>query len=183
MSTVAGSITAAAVVLFLRRDTSNGVAVGAGLLVALYPSQVLWSSLVLKDSLIWMSLSLIGVMFTWWIHQDDARSFVAGTLGLCALLVYLAHLRPHTLLVALLALLLAVSWKLRTHRLPNLLLVILFFLLIPTTADAYLATCLAWNRTERSVFRCLFVAKKVVYLTYDMPHRMSSQAKSLKGCQ
>ncbi|SVE56968.1 uncharacterized protein METZ01_LOCUS509822, partial [marine metagenome] len=57
LSALAGAVTAAAVTKIVRHHASSKVALGAGLLIAVYPSQVLWSSLLMRDAFAWMALS------------------------------------------------------------------------------------------------------------------------------
>jgi hypothetical protein len=62
LSALAGAFVAgAATALGWRATGSVGWALAAGSVVALLPSQVLWSSLVLKDPFVWLCVSIIGI--------------------------------------------------------------------------------------------------------------------------
>jgi hypothetical protein len=139
LSALAGAVTAAATVALLKLHVSSRTALLAGLLAALHPSQVLWSSLVLKDAYVWMSLSLLALLTGWWCKRSDVRGFTAGIFGLAALTLYLTHLRPHTLVAACLALILALAWKSETRRLGRLAVASLLLLLMPLIAGVGVA--------------------------------------------
>jgi len=85
-----------------------GWAFAAGAVVALLPSQVLWSSLTLKDSAVWAVLALVGVAVAYAVRTGGRRALVAG-LVVVGLLLLLSRLRDHTLMVSLIALVMA-SW-------------------------------------------------------------------------
>lgn len=72
-------------------------ALGAGALVALLPSQVLWSSVVLRESAIWLGLVAIGVSLGS-MHRRRSVLVVVGVASVC--LVLLGYLRPQTAVVA-----------------------------------------------------------------------------------
>lgn len=70
----------------------------AGLIVALLPSQVLFSSLIMKDGLVWLLVALIVLLATLLTRQPPARQLV--TVGAIALLMLaLGRLRFHTLII------------------------------------------------------------------------------------
>lgn len=52
-----GAVTAALVAALVSRALSRGWATVAGLAVAIFPSQVLWSSVVLRESMVWAGLA------------------------------------------------------------------------------------------------------------------------------
>ncbi len=78
----------------------------AGAFVALLPSQILWSSIVMKDALVWTLLVALAVLV---VAAQRARGWRLAACGLAAVaaLVGLGFLRFHTLEIALVALLLA----------------------------------------------------------------------------
>ena len=80
LSALAGAITAAAVTVLVRRHASTSAALFSGLAIATFPSQVLWSSLVLKDSFTWMALALLAMPLGWWTRQHGPGRFVQGFL-------------------------------------------------------------------------------------------------------
>lgn len=79
-------------------------ALGAGLVVALLPSQVLWSSLVLRETLVWFALAAIAAALALAAARPRGWSLLgAGALGALAL-ASLGALRDQTLVAAALAL-------------------------------------------------------------------------------
>ena len=83
----------------VRRRLSPAWAVSAGMVAALFPSQVLWSSLMLKDAAVWAVLAGIGVV----LYHPPRRGLMpvaAWLAGIGVLLFLLGHLRHHTLVVA-----------------------------------------------------------------------------------
>ncbi|MDX6377287.1 MAG: hypothetical protein QOE98_1590 [Gaiellaceae bacterium] len=102
VGTTAAGVTTAIGVRFLR----PAFAVLAGLVVALSPSQILFSSVVLREAHVWLALTLVGFGAVLLAHTDRRR--MAGGLTLVALgLLAVAYLRPQTLLIAAWALSLA----------------------------------------------------------------------------
>lgn len=79
----------------------------AGLIVALLPSQVLWSSLILKDAAVWAVLSALALVVAIAARSGGRRLALLGATA-ALLLVLLGFLRLHTLQVACVAILLAV---------------------------------------------------------------------------
>jgi hypothetical protein len=73
-------------------------AVVAGLIVALLPSQVLWSSVVLRESFVWLLLALVGLATTR-VLQGTSRLLPPLALALAAC-VGLGYLRQQTMIVA-----------------------------------------------------------------------------------
>lgn len=81
-----------------------GIALVGGVIIALLPSQVIWSAFLMKDASVWLTLSGIALMVVL-LQRSESRSLVAGVVGAAALLYVLGHLREHTLVVAAIALL------------------------------------------------------------------------------
>ena len=79
----------------------------AGLIVALLPSQVLWSSLILKDAAVWVVLSALALVVAVAARTGGRRLALLGATA-AVLLVLLGFLRLHTLQVACVAILFAV---------------------------------------------------------------------------
>lgn len=120
-----GSLTAALVAAVALRFTSRGWAATAGLIIAFLPSQIIWSSLILKDAAVWAVLAALCLAIV--VANGSERTRLLG-LGLliAGLLVALAHLRDHTMVVA--------SWSLvgaaffgrsgwRSHRVAGAVLI------------------------------------------------------------
>lgn len=83
-----------------------GIALGVGVVLAVLPSQALWSSLILKDPLVWASLALIALACALASSSPPRRLWMwLSIVGIG--LLSLAYLRDHTLVVAGIAVLLA----------------------------------------------------------------------------
>lgn len=85
-----------------------GWATAAGLAVALLPSQVLWSALVLKDAPVWALLAALALVVAV-AGRSSGRRLVGLAAAAAALLLLLGFLRQQTLVVAAWALALS-SW-------------------------------------------------------------------------
>ena len=101
-SVVWGSATAAVVTAIALVRLRRSTALVAGLVVAVFPSQVLWSALVMRESTIWFLLACSGLLVARTAHE---RRFVR--LGLVVLFqavvfVLLSRLRLQTAFVCLL---------------------------------------------------------------------------------
>ena len=145
ISAVAGAATAACVVTIARRHTRPKIALAAGLLAALFPSQVLWSSLVLKDSAVWMALSGLAVAFGWWTRCTDRRGFLTGLVVISGLMLYLVHLRIHTLLIATFALVIASAMSSKPFRAARTMAAIALLVIVPTFSAAGPAGHVLWK--------------------------------------
>lgn len=133
-----GSVTAAATTKLALELLPVSWAVAAGGAVALLPSQVLFSSLVLKDAAVWALLALLGVVTALAGRSRGARLLVMlVTAGV--LLILLTHLRLHTLVVAAWAFALATLFSARTGRTPRVAGAISLLLVVPLWAGAGLA--------------------------------------------
>ena len=91
----------------------------AGVIVALLPAQVIFSSLVLKDAFVWIVLAGIGLAVARSREATGAR-LARGGIAIAILLFTLGFLRDHTLVVSAWALVIA-AWpgepSARVHRL------------------------------------------------------------------
>ncbi|MAZ61689.1 MAG: hypothetical protein CMB18_00065 [Euryarchaeota archaeon] len=135
----AGAITAMAITLILLKYTRTTTALYAGILFAVYPSQVLWSSLVLRDSLIWMTIALILLTLRKWDGNTDRKNFLSYGLILSILIIYLSFVRSNTMLIACIALLIAVAWKSKNFATAKIFLLAILFIFVPFIADIGLA--------------------------------------------
>ena len=133
---LAGAVTAGAVAKIVGPYTSPKIALCAGLLVAIYPSQVLWSSLILRDAFSWMALSLVAVTLTCWDRREDLFGFGGYTVVLAGIAVYLGGIRASTLIVCCLALLIAVLWRATSLRIPKLAVAASLLFLVPVAVEA-----------------------------------------------
>jgi hypothetical protein len=108
MVALAGAATAAVVVRLVLEFAGRGVALLSGAAVAIMPSQVLFSSVTLKDALVWACLSGIALVAAI-AGRVHGRALVKAALACVVLLVLLGFLRQHTLVVAAWALMLT-TW-------------------------------------------------------------------------
>ena len=96
-----GALTAAATAqlagLFLRKP----FALGAGLLVALLPSQVIFSSVVLRESTIWLCVVSLSVLLGLSAKQNGRGQLFLSAAAMAVLFVLLTWLRMQTALLAL----------------------------------------------------------------------------------
>ena len=101
-------------------------AIISALVIALLPSQVLWSSMLMKDAFVWFALALLAIAFVHCAATPDRTQLALWSLGLAGVLFLLAFLRPHTTVVASWALLLS-CWAgvrvLRPWRMASAILV------------------------------------------------------------
>jgi hypothetical protein len=105
----------------------------AGIVAATLPSQVLWSSLILKDAAVWALLAGLAVTAAVAANATGRR---LATLALVAavLLFLVGYLRRHTLEIACVALLLAMLVSARRQRLVRVAGAAVLLLCIPVTA-------------------------------------------------
>lgn len=106
ISVVFGVVTAALTVFLAREVVGRRWALGAGLVVALMPSQVYWSSASIRESMIWTSLALAGLLFALAVRHAGRASVIA-ILGAGTALLALGWLRDQTLVAGVWALVLA----------------------------------------------------------------------------
>jgi len=82
-----------------RQIISTGWAIGAGLMVALLPSQVLWSSVVLRESMVWFLLVVLALVVTALGRVSGWRTVALLAIALGSV-VALGHLRQQTMVAA-----------------------------------------------------------------------------------
>lgn len=90
---------AVATALAVRRFLRPEWALAAGLIVALFPSQLLWSSVVLRESAVWFALALVGLSVALGA-RGRGWSLVWPAVLASTALVCLGLLRPQTLVAA-----------------------------------------------------------------------------------
>jgi hypothetical protein len=110
-----GALTAALAALLVSRMASRGWAVAAGLVVALFPSQVLWSSVVLRESMVWATLAAIAYGIWLLAGAKGWASLSTGMAFVAVPLLTVAFLRVWVFLAAAWAVALAV-WLFRPAR-------------------------------------------------------------------
>ena len=110
-----GATTAALTARLALEVVERRFALMAGLLVALLPSQVLWSSIILKDAAVWACLSGLAVVVAVGARSTGRRLALLAVVA-ASLLVLLGFLRLQTLEVACVALTLAMLVSERAQR-------------------------------------------------------------------
>lgn len=93
-----GALTAALTTRLALEVVPRTWAVAAGLVVAWLPSQVLWSSLTLKDAFVWAALVALALVVALAARARAGRLLALGLLA-AALLLLLARLRMHTMVI------------------------------------------------------------------------------------
>lgn len=83
-------------------------AIAAGLIVGLLPSQILWSSLILKDAFVWVVLVAISLLMAT-VARSSPKAIWFWFIAVAIVVGSLGYLRTHTLVVACWALVLA-AW-------------------------------------------------------------------------
>ncbi len=110
-----GAATAALTARLALEVVDRRWALFAGLVIALLPSQVLWSSIIMKDAAVWACLSGLGLVVALASRSAGRRLAVLASAAV-GLLVLLGFLRLHTLEVALVAIALAMLVSAREQR-------------------------------------------------------------------
>jgi hypothetical protein len=110
-----GAATAALTARLALEVVERRFALVAGLLVALLPSQVLWSSIILKDAAVWACFSALGVVVAVF-GRITGRRLALLMVAAAGLLVLLGFLRLQTLEIACWALLFATLASERPQR-------------------------------------------------------------------
>ncbi len=114
-------------------------ALAAGTAVAVLPSQVLFSSLTLKDALVWAALAALAVAAAVLGRTETRRRFVLLSAVTLVLLLLLAGLRQHTLVVAGWSLFLTSWFGVRRLRLERLAVTAAFAVVVPFAVGAGVA--------------------------------------------
>ena len=110
-----GAATAAITVRLVLEFGNRRTALVAGLLVALLPSQVLWSSIIMKDAAVWATLAALALVVAIGARSTGRRLLLCAA-AVIALLALLGLLRRHTLEVALIAMVIATLFSERPWR-------------------------------------------------------------------
>lgn len=145
------------VVVFLVAQELLGkspVALFPALVVALLPSQVLWSSLILKDAFVWLMLACLAYAFIRQTRAEQPLQIVTWLAMTALTLFLLAFLRPHTTVVAAWAMVLACWIGKAPFRALRTIAVVLISVLVPLLAGlGLLGVPFALNATPVSEIR------------------------------
>lgn len=116
LAAIFGSLAAALVARLVLEVLPRSYAIAAGIAAAVFPSQVLWSSLTLKDSAVWATLAGLAVVAAAANRRTGAHLALSG-LVVVVLLLILAHLRAHSFIVATWAVMIAALFSSRASAL------------------------------------------------------------------
>lgn len=111
-----GIAAALATLAVARRFLPVNFALAAAAFVALLPSQVLWSSLVLKDAAVWALLAGLALLVARWNASVRWWLWAAPVV---LLLLGMGHLRDHTFVVAAWSLPIALAFGIRRQLAPK----------------------------------------------------------------
>lgn len=113
-----GAGAAAAIAGIARRHLGGRRALLAGGVVALLPSAVLFSSIVLKDALVWLLLPVVAITYDRFVRSREVPSSVVWALWTSGGLLTLLFVRQHSLIVLVWAIaLLTIVARPRLHAL------------------------------------------------------------------
>jgi len=124
-----GVATAVATSLLAGRAAGSRAALLAGLAVALLPSQILWSSVVLRESLVWFALVTIAWGMANWF--DETRSDFGAILAVTGGALTLGFTRVQTMLAAVWAVVLVVVVLRRSGYLARTAVALAVAVLVP----------------------------------------------------
>lgn len=119
LAVLAGAATAAITTRLACEVVERRWAAVAGIVVALHPSQVLWSSLFLKDAVVWLAAVIVALGVAVLLGPrplDDRRGRWRGPAAAALVVLgtaWLGVLRPHAMVVAAIALVLTGLWHVR----------------------------------------------------------------------
>ena len=147
VAAVFGSVTAALTVRIALESLSRRAALAAGLLVALLPSQVFWSSMALRESEVWASLALVGLSVALAGRARGLQMLWPLTLAACGLLT-LGFLRDQTLVAAAWAFAIAMSLLPGPQRLRRIVAALLITAVLPWIGGTGVA---GWSLVQRAV--------------------------------
>jgi hypothetical protein len=130
ISVLFGSALAALVTYVSQRHVSRILAVGAGIAIALMPSQILWSSLLLKDSYIAVGMALLAVV----LHRKIQVGFAfygSSFLMIFLLLLFIQRIRVHTLMVVCIALVLTALFSSQPRKILRTVFALSMLVIMP----------------------------------------------------
>ena len=136
---LAGAVLAALTTRLLLAYVSPLAALTGGLVVAFMPSQVVWSSMLLKDAYIGAAIAGLALTLRWWCAQRSTPRLVAGLALVAALLLYISRIRVPTLVAVLIGLVLALVIAAPSRRAIRATGAVALLFVIPITAGAGIA--------------------------------------------
>lgn len=129
-SVLVGSALAALLTLLLTRHVSREVVLGVGLVVAVMPSQVLWSSLLLKDSYIALGMATLTYVLVS-KRKVDLSNYITSFVLIFLLLIFIQRIRVHTLMVVCIALVLTAVFSSEPRKILRTSFAVLMLALMP----------------------------------------------------
>lgn len=130
LAVVCGTVVVALTARLALEFVSRRWALVTGLVVALLPSQVLWSSVAIRESMVWLGLVALalGAVVA---SRSSSRALVGGTLLGAASLLLLGHLRDQVMVAAAWSFLLAAPLAGATFRLRRSALALAVVVFVP----------------------------------------------------
>jgi 4-amino-4-deoxy-L-arabinose transferase-like glycosyltransferase len=130
---VLGAATAALTTVLAREVLPNRWALSAGLIVALLPSQIVWSSVILKDASVWLAFTALAVTVAVAGRSSGLRLLVLGAVA-AGLVALLAYARLYAMVIAAWALMLSAPFGSRHLRILRILGAVVIGVTIPWLA-------------------------------------------------
>ena len=130
LSVIVGSALASVLTMLLKQHVNDHIALTFGLAFACMPSQILWSSLLLKDSYIALGIAVIAYVL---VKVNDKRAsnyFIIFGLTFL-LLIFVQRIRAHTLMVVCIALVVTALLSPSPRKSIRLVFALLFLLVMP----------------------------------------------------
>lgn len=140
LTAAAGGLLAALVTRLLLAYTSVAASVVGGLIIAVMPSQIIWSSMLLKDPYIAAAIAAVALALRWWCKQTSAPTFLAGFAIIVGLLAYISGIRSHTMTAVLIGTVLALLIAAPNRRALRSGLALACLLLIPWISGSGIAS-------------------------------------------
>ena len=130
ISVLVGSALAALVTFIALKHVSGKVALAIGIAFALMPSQILWSSLLLKDTYIAVGMALLAVVL-YRQRQVGFALYGSSFFMIFLLLLFIQRIRVHTLMVVCIALVLTAIFSRGSHKILRTTFAVSMLVLMP----------------------------------------------------
>ncbi|SVD34620.1 uncharacterized protein METZ01_LOCUS387474, partial [marine metagenome] len=86
-----------------------------------------------------MSLSLTAVALAWWAERESKQGFAIGAIVVTTLAAYLSILRPHTLVVCCIAMVISTGWRKGRWRIQFIAVTAALLIVVPWVAGSGIA--------------------------------------------
>lgn len=190
LSAILGATACALLARLTLQVASAGWALLAGGILAVLPSQVLWSSLILKEAPEWVVTIGVAVMLGMATRSDSRRKLLLIAAGLVLALVALRFLRMHVLVVTAWAVGLAAWMGSSRHRMARGIGAVVLAVFVPWVLGAGPAglsfVSSAGSLEERRAFnamhaRTAFVPTRTTEALQESVARAEDQAQELQS--